>query len=182
MSGGSHKRAGHLNRSEWWTLICHGGIVGMVRTLRRAGMVAALCLIASTAVGTASAAPQADPVQTFQNGLGGCLDYNNNDGARSYPCNGGAWQQWRVHVWGDSTRQFQNVATGKCLTFNPLGGDVIDGFDCSASTIESWFVVPQSNGGIAFRNQETGECLYHGSGYSLHQTSCDAGDPGQTWR
>ncbi|WP_445035937.1 sigma-70 family RNA polymerase sigma factor [Streptomyces hayashii] len=62
----------------------------MIRALRRAGIVAAIWLIVSPAANTASAAPQADPIQTFRNKLtGGCLDYNRSDGVRAYPCNGG---------------------------------------------------------------------------------------------
>ncbi|MFG2803768.1 RICIN domain-containing protein [Streptomyces pseudovenezuelae] len=43
-------------------------------------------------------------------------------GARTthYPCNGGDWQKWRVHVFGDGTRRLQNVATGYCLVNNQL--------------------------------------------------------------
>lgn len=75
-------------------LSSHVGESRMVRIVSRARLVAAFCLIASTTAGTASASPQGDPVRTFRNpSTNRCLDYNRPDGVRSYPCNGGAWQQ-----------------------------------------------------------------------------------------
>jgi hypothetical protein len=149
--------------------------------LRRTGVVAALCLIAGTTADTASASSQADPVQTFRNlATGGCLDHNNIDGVRAYPCNGGAWQQWSVHVWGDSTRQLRNVATGKCLDYSELGGDTIVGSPCNTSTSESWYVLYQGVGGIAFKNQFSGRCLSANSGY-MHLSSCDPNDRAESW-
>ncbi|MEU0949842.1 RICIN domain-containing protein [Streptomyces canus] len=154
----------------------------MVRTLRRAGMVAALCLVVSAAVNTASAAPQADPIQTFRNkASGNCLDHNNIDGVRQYPCNSGDWQKWRVHRFNDGTRRLQNVATGKCLTYNGLGGWYLDAFDCGTSQEESWFVLQQSGGGIAFQNQSRGSCLYARSGYGVGLNSCSSTDLAETW-
>ncbi|MEU1503202.1 RICIN domain-containing protein [Streptomyces sp. NPDC005732] len=153
----------------------------MIRILSRAGLMAALCFIASTTAGTASASPQADPVQTFYNPTtNGCLDYNRVDGVRSYPCNGGAWQQWRVHVWADNTRQLQNVATGHCLTYNPLGGDTVDAVSvCDASRTQSWYIQYPRIGGIAFQNQAQGTCVSARSGVYL--TGCDTNDPAQNW-
>jgi len=154
----------------------------MVRTLRRAGMVAALCLVVSTAANTASAAPQADAIQTFRNkASGNCLDHNNIDGVRQYPCNGGDWQKWRVHVFGDGTRRLQNVATGMCLTYNQLGGDLVDVTGCGTLQEESWYVLQQRGGGIAFQNQYKRSCLHAGRGYSVGLNGCSSTDLAQTW-
>ncbi|MET7745519.1 ricin-type beta-trefoil lectin domain protein [Streptomyces sp. NPDC005385] len=153
----------------------------MIRILRRAGLVAALCLLASTTPGVASASPQADSVQTFRNPLtNGCLDFNRVDRVRSFPCNGGAWQQWRVHVWADNTRRLQNVATGYCLTYNGLGGDTVDAASvCDASTTESWYIQYPRIGGIAFQNQYQGGCV--SATHGVYVTSCDTNDPAQNW-
>ncbi|MFJ4835274.1 RICIN domain-containing protein [Streptomyces sp. NPDC088747] len=177
---GSNFRAARPSPIRETDLLLTWEIYRMFRTLRRMGAVAAFCLIASTTVGTASAAPQADPIQTFRNRANdGCLDYNRADGVRSYPCNGGPWQQWRVHVWADNTRQLQNVATGDCLSYNILGGDTIVGGACDASTLASWYVLRYSNG-IAFQNQYDGDCLSTSSGY-MHLSGCTVNDPAQAW-
>ncbi|NKQ28219.1 RICIN domain-containing protein [Streptomyces galbus] len=154
----------------------------MIRTVRRAGVVAALCLVISTAAGTASAAPQADAIQTFRNKwTGNCLDHNNRDGVRQYPCNSGNYQKWQVHVFGDGTRRLQNVATGKCLTYNQLGGALVDVTTCGTSQEESWYVLQQSGGGIAFQNQYKHDCLHAAGGYSVGLNSCYPTDLSQTW-
>lgn len=152
----------------------------MIRTLRRAGMVAAFCLIASTSAGTVSASPQADSVQTFRNlATGGCLDHNDNDGVRDYPCNGGPWQKWEVHRWGDNTRQLKNVATGKCLYYNILGGDTIRAGACNASTLSSWYIQYPRVGGIAFENQYERACLT--SDRYMYLSSCNTDARSQSW-
>ncbi len=65
-----------------------------------------------------------------------CLD-DSVYGLRAFPCNGGVWQVWSPHRWNDGTWQFQNQATGRCLTTDHNG--FLTTNTCSSSEWESWY-------------------------------------------
>ncbi len=74
------------------------------------------CLAFCNSTGTIAAAPPADPINTFRNqGTQVCLDHNDSTECGRLGVITAHGSMWRVHAWGDGTRRFQNVATGKCL-------------------------------------------------------------------
>lgn len=141
---------------------------------------AAIALAGTT--GVASAAPAADPVETYMNNkTGWCLDYNSRDNVHSQGCNGGAWQQWRVHTWADGTKRFQNVATGVCLTRDNMSYSVYGAQTCNSSTEQSWRV-DHVSGGLVFRAQFGGftDCLDDNYVDGVRSYPCNSG-PYQVW-
>ncbi|WP_079252753.1 RICIN domain-containing protein [Streptomyces sp. M1013] len=150
----------------------------MLKKIQLAGVLAALALAFCNSTGTVAAAPQADPINTFRNqGTQVCLDHNDSDGVRGFGCHYGVWQQWRVHAWGDGTRRFQNVATGKCLHWSKgLGNDGVYGATCNSSQNQSWYVDHWSEGSLTFRNQlDARYCLDHNFDDGVHMRECNRG-------
>ncbi|KQX46290.1 MULTISPECIES: RICIN domain-containing protein [unclassified Streptomyces] len=118
-----------------------------------------------------------DVVQTFGNmATGSCLDDSQQFGLRGYGCNGGVYQKWNVHVWGDGTRQLRNLATNECLYDD---GYTLATRACNSSREQSWFA--HKNGDrVTFESQATGECL-DDSEYGLRTIQCYY-NRNQTWR
>ncbi|MCB8900989.1 MULTISPECIES: RICIN domain-containing protein [unclassified Streptomyces] len=126
---------------------------------------------------TAGALRAADVVQTFANmATGSCLDDSQQYGLRGYACNGGVYQKWNVHVWGDGTRQLRNLATNECLFDD---GFTLDTRGCNSSREQSWFA-HKSGDRVTFQSQATGECL-DDSQYGLRTIQCYY-NRNQTWR
>jgi hypothetical protein len=116
-----------------------------------------------------------DVVETFKGGQsGGCLDDNDNPGGglHTQGCNGGGWQNWKVHTWADATRELRNTVTGRCLDFSYSGS--LRTFGCNQSTYQSWFV-SYYGGGVVFRNQFAGNlCLEDVPGSRIHVATCNS--------
>ncbi|WP_101256608.1 RICIN domain-containing protein [Streptomyces barkulensis] len=99
----------------------------------------------------------ADVINTLKNqGTGRCLDDSNSYGLRTYACNGSDYQKWRVRVWDDGTRRFQNVLTGRCLSYSGAG---LKTYSCNTSKYQSWWIKRWNDGTIRLRNQWSGKCL-----------------------
>ncbi|MFJ8295066.1 RICIN domain-containing protein [Streptomyces sp. NPDC094447] len=130
------------------------------------------------ATGSSAGVPGAtDVVQTFANmATGSCLDDSHQFGLRGYGCNGGVYQKWNVHVWGDATRQLRNLATNECLFDD---GYTLDTRACNSSREQSWFA-HKSGDRVTFESQATGECL-DDSQFGLRTIPCSY-NRNQTWR
>ncbi|MFE6710790.1 RICIN domain-containing protein [Streptomyces sp. NPDC057695] len=128
--------------------------------------------------GPSAAVPGAtDVVQTFANmATGSCLDDSQQYGLRGYGCNGGVYQKWNVHVWGDATRQLRNLATNECLFDD---GYTLDTRACNSSREQSWFAHKRGDR-VTFESQATGECL-DDSHFGLRTIPCSF-NLNQTWR
>ncbi|MBM7786080.1 RICIN domain-containing protein [Tenggerimyces flavus] len=140
-------------------------------------------LVGTTALAVASFAAlggsaSADSTQTFKNQwTKKCLDDSSAHGVRTFTCNGTSYQQWKVHVWGDQTRQLRSNSTGKCLDDSNLG---LRTFNCwpgsdARSKFQSWYVHRWNDGTIQFKNQTTGRCLDDTGGKGLRAIKCYAG-------
>ncbi|MGW3266151.1 RICIN domain-containing protein [Streptomyces sp. NPDC001056] len=166
------------------------------RTWRRTAVVLAAVASLSTALagaaGAAARQPEgtrvttvatgaADAVEHFGNmATGGCLDDSFAYGFRGFDCNGLDFQNWNVHIWqGDGTRQFRNIATGRCWYGGVPEGAHPYTTDCDSSKEQSWWVYPRGDR-VSFENQATGLCL-DDSEYGLRMLKCTQ-NRNQTWR
>jgi hypothetical protein len=112
-------------------------------------------------------------VNTFQSlGTLRCMDDSKSFGFRTYPCNGGIYQNWDVHVFNDGTRRFQNQATGRCLYDGPAGFSTQF---CDSSEYVSWFVSHHHEVRLTFRNQYTGRCIDDSDDSGFRTTGCNGG-------
>ncbi|MFD9246508.1 RICIN domain-containing protein [Streptomyces sp. NPDC059556] len=133
--------------------------------------------VPQTAGAAVGALRAADVVQTFANmATGSCLDDSQQFGLRGYGCNGGVYQKWNVHVWGDGTRQLRNLATNECLFDD---GFTLATHACNSTREQSWFA-HKSGDRVTFQSQATGECL-DDSQYGLRTIPCSY-NRNQTWR
>ncbi|MGW7546772.1 RICIN domain-containing protein [Streptomyces sp. NPDC054770] len=141
------------------------------RLARSAGAV--MLGAASFTIAAAAHATAADDLEIFQNQQTLlCMDDSTGYGMRAYTCNGGDFQQWYVHVWGDSTRQLKNKHTGRCLSGNsstPLAAA------CYASEAQSWFIDHWADGTIRFRNQSTETCIDDSKENGFRTHACNDG-------
>ncbi|WP_329274544.1 RICIN domain-containing protein [Streptomyces sp. NBC_00691] len=142
------------------------------------GTAATAPVLQTAGAGTGAGAQRAaDVVQTFANmATGSCLDDSQQFGLRGYGCNGGVYQKWNVHVWGDGTRQLRNLATNECLFDD---GFTLDTRACNSSREQSWFA-HKSGDRVTFQSQATSECL-DDSQYGLRTIQCSY-NRNQTWR
>lgn len=148
-----------------------------------AGALAGAAIALAGTMGVASAAPAADPVETYMNNkTGWCLDYNSRENVHSQGCNGGDWQRWRVHTWADGTKRFQNVATGVCLARDKMSDSVYGAQTCDSSEVQSWRVTHVGGGGLVFTAQwlDYSECLDDNYVDGVRVYSCNSG-PYQVW-
>lgn len=145
----------------------------MLSNLRRgAAAVAAIVALAATVMAATPAEAASSAVETYQNrGSAHCLD-DSVYGVRTVVCNGMDFQQWRVTVWGDGTRRFQNVHTGNCL--GDYGAGKVLARRCDTSKEQSWFV-DRSSLGMRFRNQRYGWCMSDTTPGILAMGPCNSG-------
>jgi len=149
------------------------------RTARRQAGIATAAAALSLLGAFAVPAEAADAVEHYGNAAtGSCLDDSFAYGLRGFGCNSQDFQNWRVHVWNDGTRQFRNIATGRCLYDD---GVTLDTRSCNSSKQQSWWVWQRGGGAISLENQATGECL-DDSQFGLRTIGCQAGNPHQNWR
>ncbi|MFI7399018.1 RICIN domain-containing protein [Streptomyces sp. NPDC049541] len=134
--------------------------------------------LATTAGTAGTAAASSGPiatlrvVNTFQSlGTTRCMD-DSAHGFRTFPCNGGDYQKWEVHVFNDGTRRFRNLVTDGCLYDGPRGFDTQD---CDSSTNVSWFISRHHNVRLTFKNQATGRCIDDSDDSGFRTTSCNGG-------
>ncbi|MEV5572324.1 ricin-type beta-trefoil lectin domain protein [Spirillospora sp. NPDC052269] len=150
----------------------------------------ALTVSASLLIGGALAGPAAagappkptlkDAVQHFGNmATGGCLDDSFAYGFRGFSCNGMAFQNWNVHIWGDGTRELKNLATGRCIWGGGAELSRPSTGNCDASKGQSWWTYSRGDQ-VSFQNQATGLCM-DDSEYGLRMLKCNY-NRYQTWR
>lgn len=66
-----------------------------------------------------------------------CVDDSFESGLRSYPCNGGAWQDWRIYGY-DKGYVLKNRATGRCLDDSGAG---LRTWECNGMDFQYWYGV-----------------------------------------
>ncbi|MES5820913.1 RICIN domain-containing protein [Streptomyces sp. RG80] len=112
-------------------------------------------------------------VNTFQSlGTLRCMDDSREYGFRTFPCNGGDWQKWDVHVFNDGTRRFQNKVTGECLYDGPAGFSTQR---CDSSENVSWYISRHHEVRLTFRNQYTDRCIDDSDDSGFRTTRCNGG-------
>jgi len=115
----------------------------------------------------------ADPINRFQSlGTLRCMD-DNPERFKTLPCNGGPFQDWRVHTFQDGTRRFQNVATGRCIAAGAF--DILVTASCNTSENQSWFVLRHHNVRLTFRNQATDRCIDDSDDSGFRTFRCNGG-------
>ena len=125
---------------------------------------------------------------------GNCLDDSAQFGLRTYPCNGGVWQKWRViNLDNLGYAQLQNQSTLNCLDWSPQYG--LRTFPCYANSFnggwQKWMMVnrtmpsgPQGfesvllNGYPNSPNQCLDNSQFGVRGYACNGPSQDAGYQG----
>jgi hypothetical protein len=107
-----------------------------------------------------------------------CLDDSLDFGLRTYPCNGGTWQQWTHWTvvppgWiraGSKIWNLMNWGTWLCLDDSLDFG--LRTYPCNGGTWQMWDPI-YSIVGVTFRNIGTGRCLDDSFGFGLRTHECN---------
>ncbi len=146
------------------------------RTLAVVGACVSLTVAASSGTAVAARATPPPGTETYENSATlRCMD-DSAHGFRTFPCNGLDYQWWKVVHFGDGTDRFQNVHTGRCI-FDGDGG--FGTLPCDTSRGQKWYIHSVGRY-IAFKNQDTGDCIDDSNGSGFRTTTCNWG-PYQTW-
>lgn len=104
------------------------------------------------------------------------LDDSLGNGLRTYPYNGGVYQQWNITHWNDGTWEMKNLATGRCIDDSFSYG--LRPYACNSSKYQSWIWTNWPDGTTEIKNQLTGRCL--DNYYELRAVQCDT-STSQSW-
>jgi hypothetical protein len=124
--------------------------------------------------------PDAAAVNLRHKVSGECLDSNNAGEVYLLPCNGGAFQQWKVKENKDGTRVFRDVATGRCLE-NRQRGQTTPLFTavCDGNKFQNWFFITEP-GLVSLQNDTTRLCMWNAP-RPVNTVRCKAGEDDLWW-